>query len=248
MRSLRDRDQRMSRSGYLHIIVHLRFGLNRGMHLTVRLFEEAVLEKQDCDHACGNGHIRDIKDGSEEFERFSTPERKPVRVMRIGDDGKIQHVHHLPVQQACISAGESFLNKGAGDMLGERITAFEQAAVKYTVDQIANGPGIHQRGAEKKSQRIPFSGDLAQIPGARDHCHQPKQRQSHLTPVATKFPSVSHALVLDEVKPEPGNAVNDRMLLAYEIMGLDVDLEDLIREQDQESDDEDMPQFQSGWY
>ena len=218
------------------------------MNLAFRFLEKPVLEKQDGNHTCGNGCIRNIEDWPEEFERLATPERKPIRVMRIGDDGEIKHVNDLPVQQAGISAGESLLKEGSGYKLGEWIASFKQTTVKNTVDQVADGSSIYQCGTKQKSQGIAFSGDLAQIPGARNDRHQPEQCQRNLAPVAPKFPAISHAFIFDEVKPKPGNAVNDRVFLPYEIMCLDVDLEGLIRKEDQEADDEDMPQFQGGWY
>src|ERR1700722_17265761 len=77
--------------------------------------------------------------------------------------------------------------------------ALEDQSVKHTVQQIAEGSGEDEAGADDKSAVIFFLDDGLDIIYPEDNGNQPKKREGHLAPGAAELPAPGHPFVLYKI-------------------------------------------------
>src|SRR5574343_35776 len=87
----------------LGLVAHICVRHNRVMLGFFVLIEELVLENQNGNYTNGNSHISHIEYRSEKLKLFTTYNRDPCWIVRIGDNGEIQHVYHFPMKQPGIA-------------------------------------------------------------------------------------------------------------------------------------------------
>ena len=213
----------------MNLIIDRAVRLNGSWNFFFLRGKELFLEEQDGEYADGDGGIGNIEDWPEEFKRLAAPYRHPFGDGGIGDDREIQHIHHFTVQETRITACKAFVHKRMGHILGEGIAVFKDQSVEKTIDQITNGACIDQCSANNEAEVIFTTDDMPDIERSEDHRHQSEQREGHLAPLATQLPAIGHPFILDEMEAKP---IGDQVFLTQEIVGLDINLEDLINKQD----------------
>ena len=72
-------------------------------------------------------------------------------------------------------------------------------SIEHAVQQIAEGPGKDETGADDKSAVIFLLDDGLDIIYPEDHGDQPKKRQGHLAPGTAELPAPGHAFVLYKI-------------------------------------------------
>lgn len=195
-------------------------------------FEKPSLENDEDGDTDRDGRIGDVEDGPEENELVPPPEREPVRIEAL-DDGEIEHVHHLAVQEAAVPA---FGRHEPGDLMKGAFA--EDHPVKGTVDDVAQGTGQDQGYAEYESERFVPAGHPHQVPADGDHREDPEDAERDLAKLAAEFHSERHPFILSEMENEPITKDGDLTAGTDEHARLDPDLEYLIGDQDKHDDED----------
>jgi hypothetical protein len=161
--------------------------------LLTRLFvEEFFLEQKNGDDPYGNRSIGNIEDGAEEFEILSPDKRHPLRIMCF-DEREIEHIHHPAMQKSSISVRWKYL---CHMLIGALL---EDQAVEHAVQEIAQGPGKDEAGANDKAAVIFLLDDRLNVINTEDHRDQAEKGERHLAPGAAEFPAPGHPFILDEI-------------------------------------------------
>lgn len=154
--------------------------------------EESFLKEEDGDNAYRDGGIRQVKDGTKEFEIVAPDKGEPAWVMRLYDR-EVEHVDHAPVKEGGISMlGKHLRHVVVGAML-------EDEPIEHTIEEIAERSREDEAGAYDKPAVVFLFYDRLDIVDAEHHGYQAKQGQRHLSPAATKFPAPGHPLVLYKI-------------------------------------------------
>jgi hypothetical protein len=90
-----------------------------------------------------------------------------------------------------------------------------------------------------------FLDDVQDIIGAKCHSHQPENSEGYFAPVAAKLPSIGHSLILNKMKPQPGNGLEQDIFLPHVVTGFDVYFQCLINKQDQKSQEKSVFELQN---
>ena len=138
-----------------------------------------------------------------------------VAVASHVDDGEVQHVDHLSVQPSGV---------------------MEDLSVKHAVDDVAEGTCGNEGEAEQHAELGVF---LCETEKQKDQCddrYDPECAKQGLHQTAAAHPTEGHAWILDEEQLEP--VAQHRDFLTKGHVSLYPDLQDLIKQQYDENDDE----------
>ena len=91
--------------------------------------------------------------------------------MRVGDDGEVEHVYNLAVEEAGVTAG---FWQEVRDVLLVGVAVFEDEAVEHTVDEIAEGACENEGTAIDEAGVIFFADEIADDEYAGKNCYETK--------------------------------------------------------------------------
>jgi hypothetical protein len=129
-----------------------------------------------------------------------------------------------------------------------RIAGFKNHTIKQTINQVSDGTRINEGYTNDVTNMVFFLDDVQNIIGAKGNSHQPENSEGYFTPVATKLPSIGHSLILNKMKPQPGNGLEQDIFLAHVVTGLDVYFQCLINKQDQKSQEKGVFELQNAGF
>src|ERR1700722_18363522 len=108
-------------------------------------------------------------------------------------DREIEHIHYPAVQEGRIAVGREELCH----MVIR--TVLEDQSIEHTVQQVTEGPGEDEAGADNEPAVIFLFDDGLDIIYPEDDGYQSEKGERHLAPGATKLPAPGHALILYKI-------------------------------------------------
>ena len=152
------------------------------------------------------------------------------------------------MQKSSIPALKTILPDAMGKVLQIGITGFKCHAIKQAVDQVADSSCIDEGYTDDIPYMVFFLDDVQNIIGAKPNSHQPEYREGYLSPVTAKLPSIGHSFILNKMKPQPGNGLEQDIFLAHVVTGLDVNFQCLVSKQDQKSQEKGVFELQNAGF
>src|SRR5579863_8897728 len=127
--------------------------------------KKTFLEVQYCDNAGRKRSVGKIKNRPEKYKTLPAPKWYPRGKMSILNNGEIQHIHDLAMQEACISVGREHF----GDVIGILAAVFKNEPVEHAVDQVTKGARKNEGSANDKPRVISVRYNFFNIKNSENH-------------------------------------------------------------------------------
>ena len=199
-------------------------------NLPVEIF---VLKQKQIDYGNGDVGIGQIEDRPEEVVVAVDQKAQDARHAVPLEERKVEHVDHLAHHESGVVAAQ------VCDRRGGRFR--EDQPVEGAVEDVAQRSGDDERQPDEDTRRgfAPLvAQQVADQPAQPDDHRDAKEPQQQLAPVESARCGDVHAeggaVVLDEAQLEPVGKDDDRLVEVH--VGLDPDLERLVRNEQQQDE------------
>ena len=182
--------------------------------------EELVLEEYQVDSPDSDAAVRDVENRSEEQQTVSSDERDPLGPYCV-DKREIQHIHNPSEHERGI---------------------IEYHSIEQAVDDVSESSCTNKGQAHEYSGRSFSFADQGRNPPAKGtEQGDPEKGQAELADSTAELHSESHTLILDEEYLEPVPYYVE--VLPDLHIGFDQDLDDLVDDHQQDSEDQEFLSF-----
>ena len=190
------------------------------------VIERLAVEQKQGDDPATDGRVGKVEDGAEEDEVLSAHKGHPLGPIGV-DDGEIEHIHHLAVEQGGVS---SAFGQERGQLDGRALA--EQHAIEDAVHDVAQRARQDEGDAHDEARLQPLlTHALVKEPGNERHRHQAEEGEEQL---AENLHAEGHAHILREEDVAP---VGHPDALVPIHVGLHPYLDDLVNDQDGQNDE-----------